>query len=30
MIDTTRRTLYPDIDAFDAGFLQVSPLHRVY
>ena len=25
-----RRTLYPDIEPFDAGFLQVSPLHRVY
>ena len=24
------RTLYPDIEPFDAGFLQVSPLHRVY
>ncbi len=25
-----RRTLYPDIEPFDSGFLQVSPLHRVY
>ena len=25
-----RRTLYPDIEPFDAGFLQASPLHRVY
>ncbi len=26
----TRRTLYPDIEPFDSGFLDVSPLHRVY
>ena len=26
----SRRTLYPDIEPFDSGFLQVSPLHRVY
>ena len=25
-----RRTLYPEIEPYDAGFLQVSPLHRVY
>ena len=25
-----RRTLYPDVEPFDSGFLQVSPLHRVY
>ncbi len=25
-----RRTLYPDIEPFDAGLLEVSPLHRVY
>ncbi|WP_440223402.1 prolyl aminopeptidase [Dokdonella sp. MW10] len=25
-----RRTLYPDIEPFDSGFLQVSPLHHVY
>ncbi len=25
-----RRELYPAIEAFDAGFLQVSPLHRIY
>jgi len=25
-----RRTLYPDIEPYDTGFLQVSPLHRVY
>jgi proline iminopeptidase len=30
MTDASRRTLYPDIEPFDAGFLQVSPLHRVY
>ena len=30
MIETPRRMLYPDIEPFDAGFLQVSPLHRVY
>jgi proline iminopeptidase len=27
---TTRRTLYPEIEPFDAGFLQVSPLHRIH
>src|SRR5690242_12229479 len=26
----SRRTLYPDIEPFDAGFLEVSPLHRVH
>jgi proline iminopeptidase len=26
----TRRTLYPDIEPFDSGFLDVSPLHRIY
>jgi proline iminopeptidase len=25
-----RRTLYPEIEPYDSGFLQVSPLHRVY
>jgi len=25
-----RRTLYPEIEPYDTGFLQVSPLHRVY
>ena len=25
-----RRTLYPDIEPYDSGFLQVSPLHRMY
>jgi proline iminopeptidase len=25
-----RRTLYPDIEPYDSGFLQVSPLHRIY
>jgi proline iminopeptidase len=25
-----RRTLYPDIEPFDSGFLDVSPLHRIY
>ncbi|MBX3689015.1 prolyl aminopeptidase [Dokdonella sp.] len=25
-----RRTLYAEIDPFDSGYLQVSPLHRVY
>ncbi len=27
---TTRRTLYPEIEPFDSGFLQVSSLHRMY
>ena len=27
---TDRRTLYPEIEPFDSGFLSVSPLHRVY
>ena len=27
---STRRSLYPDIEPYDSGFLQVSPLHRVY
>jgi proline iminopeptidase len=26
----TRRTLYPEIEPYDSGYLQVSPLHRVY
>jgi proline iminopeptidase len=26
----TRRTLYPDVEPHDTGFLQVSPLHRIY
>jgi len=26
----TRRTLYPEIEPYDSGFLQVSPLHRLY
>ncbi|HKE47988.1 MAG TPA: prolyl aminopeptidase [Rhodanobacteraceae bacterium] len=30
MADGTRRSLYPDVEPFDAGFLQVSPLHRLY
>ncbi len=25
-----RRTFYPEIEPYDSGFLQVSPLHRVY
>jgi proline iminopeptidase len=25
-----RRVLYPDIEPFDSGFLDVSPLHRIY
>jgi proline iminopeptidase len=25
-----RRTLYPDIEPYDSGYLQVSPLHRIY
>ena len=25
-----RRTLYPDLEPYDQGFLKVSPLHRVY
>ena len=29
MVDP-RRTLYPDIEPYDSGFLQVSPLHRMY
>ena len=27
---TERRTLYPEIEPYDSGFLQVSPLHRMY
>ncbi|MBN8727453.1 MAG: prolyl aminopeptidase [Xanthomonadales bacterium] len=27
---SARRSLYPDIEPYDSGFLQVSPLHRVY
>ncbi len=30
MTEATRRTLYPDIEPFDAGLLEVSPLHRIY
>jgi proline iminopeptidase len=26
----TRRSLYPEIEPYDSGFLQVSPLHRIY
>ena len=26
----SRRTLYPDIEPFDSGMLDVSPLHRIY
>jgi proline iminopeptidase len=26
----SHRTLYPDIEPYDSGFLQVSPLHRIY
>ena len=26
----SRRSLYPEIEPYNAGFLQVSPLHRVY
>jgi len=29
-MDAARRTLYPEIEPYDSGFLQVSPLHRVY
>jgi len=29
-MNAPRRTLYPEIEPFDTGFLQVSPLHRVY
>ncbi len=25
-----RRSLYPEIEAYDSGYLQVSPLHRLY
>ncbi len=27
---TERRTLYPEIEPYDSGFLQVSPPHRLY
>ncbi|BBD80143.1 prolyl aminopeptidase [Aerosticca soli] len=27
---TERRSLYPAIEPYDSGFLQVSPLHRIY
>jgi len=30
MSDGIRRTLYPDIEPFDSGFLDVSPHHRMY
>ena len=30
MANAIRRTLYPDIEPYDAGFIDVSPLHRVY
>jgi len=30
MSATARRTLYPEIEPFDSGFLQVSPLHKMY
>jgi proline iminopeptidase len=26
----TRRSFYPEIEPYDSGFLQVSPLHRIY
>ncbi len=26
----SRRTLYPEIEPFDTGFLQLSPLHKMY
>jgi proline iminopeptidase len=29
-VAAARRTLYPEIEPYDSGFLQVSPLHRVY
>jgi len=29
-INAQRRTLYPDVEPYDSGFLQVSPLHRIY
>jgi proline iminopeptidase len=29
-MDQERRNLYPDIEPYDSGFLQVSPLHRIY
>lgn len=28
--DTARRSLYPVIEPYDTGFLQVSPLHRIH
>jgi proline iminopeptidase len=30
MSNSERRTLYPEIEPFDSGYLQVSPLHRIY
>ena len=30
MTDASRRTLYPEIEPFDSGMLQVSQLHNVY
>jgi proline iminopeptidase len=27
---TSRRTLYPEIEPWDSGFLRVTPLHRLY
>jgi proline iminopeptidase len=29
-VAAARRTLYPEIEPYDSGFLQVPPLHRVY
>src|SRR5881628_1169303 len=30
MRDSTRRTLYPEIEPYDSGMLAVSPLHTLY
>jgi proline iminopeptidase len=30
MQSTERRTLYPDVEPFDSGYLQVSPVHQIY
>ena len=29
-MNAPQRVLYPDIEPYDSGFLQVSPLHRIY
>jgi proline iminopeptidase len=29
-MNAPRRTLYPEIEPYDSGFLQVSPLHRIH